>query len=110
MSKSLPASSETWRSDTLVKILVMFWIEGYAGEDALNDANSPTVVSQGSASSLSDYVSGKVGKILKGSLDLIPSVKIQIMGGKVCLRCKGKTFWALPTKSLLTSSSNVLPY
>ena len=37
----------------------------------------------------------KVDKILKGSLDLIPSpspsVKIQIMGGKVCLRCKGKT-------------------
>ena len=31
---------------------------GYAGEDALSDANSPTVVSQGSASSLSDYVSG----------------------------------------------------
>ena len=38
---------------------------------------------------------GKVEKILKGSLDSIPSpspsVKIQIMGGKVCLRCKGKT-------------------
>ena len=37
----------------------------------------------------------KVKKILKGSLDLIsspsPSVKIQIIGGKVCLRCKGKT-------------------
>ena len=35
----------------------------------------------------------KVENILKGSLDLIPSpsVKIQIMGGKVCLRCKGKT-------------------
>ena len=35
----------------------------------------------------------KVEKILKGSLDLIPSpsVKIQIMVGKVCLRCKGKT-------------------
>ena len=37
----------------------------------------------------------KVEKILKGSVDLIPSpspsVKIQIMGGKVCLRCKGKT-------------------
>ena len=29
--------------------------------------------------------------------------KIQIMGGKVCLRCKGKT---LKTKSLLTSPSN----
>ena len=37
----------------------------------------------------------KVEKIWKGSLDLIPSpspsVKIQIMGGKVSLRCKGKT-------------------
>ena len=36
----------------------------------------------------------KVEKILKGSLDLIPSpsllVKIQIMGGKVSLSCKGK--------------------
>ena len=41
---------------------------------------------------------GKVEKIFKGSLDLIPSpspsVKIQIMGGKVCLRFKG---WALST-------------
>ena len=37
---------------------------------------------------------GKVEKILKGRLDSIPSpspsAKIQIMGGKVCLRCKGK--------------------
>ena len=37
----------------------------------------------------------KVEKIVKDSLDSIsppsPSVKIQIMGGKVCLRCKGKT-------------------
>ena len=43
----------------------------------------------------------KVEKILKGSLDSIPSpsVKIQIMGGKVCLRCNGKT-----------SSRNGLPY
>ena len=57
----------------------------------------------------------KVEKILKGSLDLIPSpspsVKIQIMGGKVCLRCKGKTLLGvvnklLKTKSLLTSPSN----
>ena len=33
----------------------------------------------------------KVEKILKGSLDSIPtpSVKIQIMGVKVCLSCKG---------------------
>ena len=54
----------------------------------------------------------KVEKILKGSLD---SVKIQIMGGKVCLRCKGKTLLGvvnklLKTKSLLTSPNNVLPY
>ena len=60
----------------------------------------------------------KVENILKGSLDSIPSpspsVKIQIMGGKVCLRCKGKTLLGvnklLKKKSLLTSPSNVLPY
>ena len=60
----------------------------------------------------------KVEKILKGSLDLIsspsPSVKIQIMGGKVCLRRKGKTLLDIVnilflTKSLLTTPSNVLP-
>ena len=44
-----------------------------------------------------------------------PSVKIQIMGGKVCLRCEGKTLPGvvnkfLKTKSLLTSPNNVLPY
>ena len=63
--------------------------------------------------------SGKVEKILEGSLDSIPSlspsVKIQIMGRKVCLRCKDKTLLdvvnnLLKTKSLLTSPSNVLPY
>ena len=34
----------------------------------------------------------KVEKILKGSLDLIPSpfMKIQVMGGKVCLICESK--------------------
>ena len=61
---------------------------------------------------------GKVEKILKSSLDSIPSpspsVKIQIMGGKVYLRCKGKTLLGivnklLKTKSLLTSPNNVLP-
>ena len=59
----------------------------------------------------------KVENILKCSLDLTPSpsVKIQIMGGKVCLRLKGKTLLGfvnklLKTKSLLTSPSNVLPY
>ena len=62
----------------------------------------------------------KVENILKSRLVLIPSpsplVKIQIMGGKVCLWCKGKSLLGvvnklLNTKSLLTSiTSNVLPY
>jgi hypothetical protein len=60
---------------------------------------------------------GKVEKILKGSLDSIPSplptVKIQIIGRKVCSWCKGKTLLGivnklLKTKNLLTSPSNVL--
>ena len=46
----------------------------------------------------------KVEKILKGSLDSIPSpsVKIQIMGGKVCLRCEGKTLVGVVNKLLET--------
>ena len=60
----------------------------------------------------------KVEKILKGSLVLIPlpspTVKIQIMDGKVCLRCKGKKLLSIVNKlfvfkSLLTMPSNVLP-
>ena len=63
-------------------------------------------------------ISGKVEKNLKGSLDSIPSpspsVKIQIMGRKICLRCKGKTLLGvvnklLKTISLLITPSNVLP-
>jgi hypothetical protein len=61
----------------------------------------------------------KVEKNLKGSLDSIlspsPSVKLQTMGGKVCLRYKGKRFLGivnklLKSKSVLTSPSKVLPY
>ena len=48
----------------------------------------------------------KVEKILKGSLDLISSpsssVKIQIMGGKVYLRCRGKTLLGVVNKLLKT--------
>ena len=49
---------------------------------------------------------GKVEKILKGSLDSIPSpspsMEIQNMVGKVCLRCKGKTFLgAAPSTNFL---------
>jgi hypothetical protein len=54
---------------------------------------------------------GKVENISKGSLDAIPppspSVKIQIMGRKVCLRCKSKTLMGVVNKLL---NSNVLPY
>ena len=61
----------------------------------------------------------KVEKILKGSLDSIPSpspsVKILIMGRKVCLKCRGKTLLGhcqqtFENKKFLTSPSNVLPY
>jgi hypothetical protein len=61
------------------------------------------------------FVLAKVEKILKGSLDLIPSpsVKIQIMGGKVCLSCKGKTLMGVVNKLFVFKSlspSNFLPY
>ena len=44
----------------------------------------------------------------------LPTVKIQIMGGKVCFRRKGKTLLGIVNKlvifkSLLTTPSNVLP-
>ena len=46
----------------------------------------------------------KVEKILKGSIDLIsppsPSVKIQIIDGKISLRCKGKTLLGVVNKLL----------
>ena len=60
----------------------------------------------------------KVEKISEDSLDSIPSplpsVKIQISGGKVYLRCKGKILLGvvnklLRIKCLLTMPSNVLP-
>ena len=51
-----------------------------------------------------NLISSKVEKILKDSLDSIksplPSMKIQIMGGKVFLRCKGKTLLGVVNKLL----------
>ena len=51
---------------------------------------------------------GKVEKIFKGSLDSIPSpspsVNIQIMGGKVCLKHKGKKLLGVVNKLLKTKS------
>ena len=56
------------------------------------------------------FVSSKSKKDLIASPS--PSVKIQNMGGIVCLRCKGKTFLVVKKlfifKSLLTTPSNVL--
>jgi hypothetical protein len=49
----------------------------------------------------------KVENILKCSLNLIPSVKIQIMGGKVCLTCKGKTLLGDVNKRLIITSSKL---
>ena len=48
--------------------------------------------------------SGKVEKNLTGSLDSIPSpsVKIQIMGRKVCCRCKSKTLLGVVNNFLKT--------
>ena len=55
----------------------------------------------------------KVENFLKGDLDVIPSpspsVKIQIMGRKVCLMCKGKTLLGLVNKLLKTKSVALLP-
>ena len=49
----------------------------------------------------------KVEKIVKGNLDSIPSPspssKIQILSGKVCLRCKGKTLLGIVNKLLKTN-------
>jgi hypothetical protein len=62
--------------------------------------NKPNI--RNSENWLCDDVQVQVEKILKGSLDSIPSpstlVKIQIMGGKVCLRCKGKTWLGIVNK------------
>ena len=59
----------------------------------------------------------KIENIFEGTLNSIssPSVKIQIIGRKVCMRCKGKTLLVIVNeftkrKSLLTSPGNPLPY
>ena len=98
-----------WSFWNLLYLLGWFWRRGQVTDFAMR----PRLSFQG------NLLRGKVKKILKGSLDSIssplPSVKIRIMGGKVCLRCKDKTLLGivnklLKTKSLLTSPSNVLPY
>ena len=61
---------------------------------------------------INQFFPGKVEKILKDSLDSFsspsPLVEIQIMGGKICLMCKGKTLLGVVNKlfvfNLYTSS------
>ena len=56
---------------------------------------------------MKDIKTSRVENILKDSLDSIPSpsplVKVQVMGVKICLRCKGKTLLGVVNK-LITSS------
>ena len=96
-------------------------VEGLSIDDIMKicgiiDANSFRIDKHGTRGVfLATSMVSKVEKILKGSLDSIPSpspsVKIQIVGGKVYMRCKGKTLVCIFVfKSLLTSPSNVLPY
>ena len=95
--------------------------EKKSGKENLSMAKLASILKQ--IDEISDFISDsdpnvKVKKILEDSLDSIssplPSVKMQNIGGKVCLRCKGKTLLdlvnkLLKTKCLLTTPSNVLP-
>ena len=51
---------------------------------------------------MKDIKTSRVENILKDSLDSIPSpsplVKVQVMGVKICLRCKGKTLLGVVNK------------
>ena len=84
----------------------------HGGFSGINSQNNASVTKSPSNNQVR-----KVENFLKGSLDLIqsPSVKIQIIGWKARLRCKGKTLLCvvnklLKSKSLLISPSNILPY
>jgi hypothetical protein len=59
-------------------------------------------------------LNSKVEMIFKGNLDLIPSpspsVKIQIMGGKVCLRCKDKTLLGIVNKNFVFKCFAFTPF
>ena len=56
-AQSSSINNETWRSDTLVRSLIMFWIENYSGEDE----NSSNDNSPGSAPKPSlDYVTASI--------------------------------------------------
>ena len=79
--------------------------EKKSGKENLSMAKLASILKQ--IDEISDFISDsdpnvKVKKILEDSLDSIssplPSVKMQNIGGKVCLRCKGKTLLDLVNK------------
>ena len=78
--KSTSSSSETWRSDTLVRTLILFWIEGYSmSNDNGSPSNSPGGVSTNKPSSSVEYFSAslKVASSLP-SAELIRVVRMFI--------------------------------
>jgi hypothetical protein len=79
-------------------IRALFWTEVWMHKSFFNMPNLKIYTFQNQYEKKIIWIS-KVEKILKYSLDLIPSpslsVKIQIMSGKVCLRCRGKTWLGL---------------
>ena len=95
-----------------------FWKHGDSCERACSGQQSAPALNITHTCLTPMIASVKVEKILKGSLNLIPSptpsFKIQIMGRKLCLMCDGKTLLGVVNKffifkSLLTTPSNVLP-
>ena len=83
--------------------------EKKSGKENLSMAKLASILKQ--IDEISDFISDsdpnvKVKKILEDSLDSIssplPSAKMQNIGGKVCLRCKGKTLLDLVNKLLKT--------
>ncbi len=56
-------SNETWRSETLAKILIMFWIEGYVGDDLASDGSPGSPHGAGSSGGGGGGSSGSVNYI-----------------------------------------------
>ena len=83
--------------------LIKEFITGYEGNLTKEEEDTIKMMKDSGAHNLD---LDKVEKILKGSLDLIPSsspsVKIQIFGGKVYLRNKVKHCWVMSTNFLFS--------
>ena len=91
---SLVSAKECLKMEILITLMISFKLTSIGEVTVDKDPNTELMM-------LSKF---KVENILKGSLDSTPSpspsVKIQIMGGKVCLRCKGKILLGIVNKLL----------